>query len=50
MEFPGNSSAFLQTDIFLPDPLFLLLACRASAFEHGVDSPEINGWKWPERT
>jgi len=26
------------------------LACRAYAFENGVDSPEINGWKWPSRT
>jgi xylulose-5-phosphate/fructose-6-phosphate phosphoketolase len=21
--------------------------CRNYAYEHGVDSPEINGWKWP---
>jgi xylulose-5-phosphate/fructose-6-phosphate phosphoketolase len=25
----------------------LQLACRAYAYEHGVDNPEITGWKWP---
>jgi xylulose-5-phosphate/fructose-6-phosphate phosphoketolase len=25
----------------------LQLACRAYAYEHGIDSPEITGWKWP---
>ncbi|HEY9139941.1 MAG TPA: phosphoketolase family protein [Bryobacteraceae bacterium] len=23
------------------------IECRNYAYEHGVDSPEINGWKWP---
>ena len=23
------------------------LACRRYAFENGIDSPEITGWKWP---
>jgi xylulose-5-phosphate/fructose-6-phosphate phosphoketolase len=23
------------------------LACKRHAYEHGVDSPEISGWKWP---
>ena len=23
------------------------IACRRHAYEHGVDSPEISGWKWP---
>ena len=23
------------------------LACRRHAYEYGVDSPEISGWKWP---
>jgi len=23
------------------------LACRAHAYKHGVDSPEITGWRWP---
>lgn len=23
------------------------IACREYAYEHGIDSPEINGWRWP---
>jgi len=23
------------------------LACKRHAYEHGVDNPEISGWKWP---
>jgi xylulose-5-phosphate/fructose-6-phosphate phosphoketolase len=23
------------------------IACRAYAYEHGVDRPEILGWRWP---
>jgi len=23
------------------------IACRAHAYQHGIDSPEITGWKWP---
>ncbi len=23
------------------------IACRRHAYEHGIDSPEIAGWKWP---
>jgi xylulose-5-phosphate/fructose-6-phosphate phosphoketolase len=23
------------------------IACRAYAYEHGIDSPEITGWRWP---
>jgi xylulose-5-phosphate/fructose-6-phosphate phosphoketolase len=23
------------------------IECRNYAYEHGIDSPEINGWKWP---
>ena len=23
------------------------LACRAHAYKHGIDSPEITGWRWP---
>ena len=23
------------------------IACRRHAYEHGIDSPEISGWKWP---
>jgi xylulose-5-phosphate/fructose-6-phosphate phosphoketolase len=23
------------------------IACRRYAYEHGIDSPEISGWKWP---
>ena len=23
------------------------IACRQHAYEYGVDSPEISGWKWP---
>jgi len=23
------------------------IACRRHAYEHGIDSPEITGWKWP---
>jgi xylulose-5-phosphate/fructose-6-phosphate phosphoketolase len=26
------------------------LACRAHAHEHGVDPPEIVGWRWPAET
>jgi xylulose-5-phosphate/fructose-6-phosphate phosphoketolase len=25
----------------------LQIACRNYAWEHGIDSPEITGWKWP---
>ncbi|MBV9087376.1 MAG: phosphoketolase family protein, partial [Acidobacteriaceae bacterium] len=25
------------------------IACRAYAYEHGVDRPDISGWKWPHR-
>ena len=25
----------------------LQIACRNYAHEHGIDSPEITGWKWP---
>ena len=25
------------------------IACRRHAYEHGIDSPEISGWKWPYR-
>jgi xylulose-5-phosphate/fructose-6-phosphate phosphoketolase len=25
----------------------LQIGCRHYAHEHGIDSPEINGWKWP---
>ena len=21
--------------------------CRAYAYQHGIDSPEITGWRWP---
>lgn len=24
------------------------IACRRYAYEHGVDSPEISGWRWPQ--
>jgi len=23
------------------------IACRAHAYKHGIDSPEITGWRWP---
>ena len=23
------------------------IACRLHAYEHGIDSAEISGWKWP---
>ena len=23
------------------------LACRAHAYQHGIDAPEITGWRWP---
>jgi xylulose-5-phosphate/fructose-6-phosphate phosphoketolase len=23
------------------------IACRSYAYEHGIDQPEITGWKWP---
>ena len=23
------------------------IACRAHAYQHGIDSPEITGWRWP---
>ena len=26
------------------------IACRAYAYEHGIDSPEITGWRWPQRS
>jgi len=25
----------------------LQIDCRSHAYEHGIDSPEITGWKWP---
>jgi len=25
------------------------IACRQYAYEHGIDSPEINNWRWPGR-
>jgi xylulose-5-phosphate/fructose-6-phosphate phosphoketolase len=25
----------------------LQIACKRHAYEHGIDSPEITGWKWP---
>ena len=27
----------------------LQIACRQYAYEHGIDSPEINNWRWPSR-
>jgi xylulose-5-phosphate/fructose-6-phosphate phosphoketolase len=24
------------------------IACRAYAYKHGIDSPEITGWRWPQ--
>jgi xylulose-5-phosphate/fructose-6-phosphate phosphoketolase len=26
------------------------IACRAYAYAHGIDSPEITGWRWPQRS
>jgi xylulose-5-phosphate/fructose-6-phosphate phosphoketolase len=26
------------------------IACRAYAYEHGIDQPEISGWRWPHRS
>jgi xylulose-5-phosphate/fructose-6-phosphate phosphoketolase len=26
------------------------IACRRHAYEYGIDSPEISGWKWPYET
>jgi len=26
------------------------IACRAYAHENGIDSPEITGWRWPQRS
>ncbi len=26
------------------------IACRAYAYENGIDPPEITGWKWPHRS
>ena len=26
------------------------LACRSYAYEHGIDSPHITGWRWPYQT
>ena len=26
------------------------IACRAYAYENGIDRPEITGWKWPHRS
>jgi xylulose-5-phosphate/fructose-6-phosphate phosphoketolase len=23
------------------------IECRQHAFEHGIDKPEVSGWKWP---
>lgn len=28
-------------------PYKLLIDCRHYVWEHGIDSPVINGWKWP---
>ena len=25
------------------------IACRAHAYQHGIDSPEITGWRWPQQ-
>ena len=25
------------------------IACRAYAYQHGIDSPEIAGWRWPQQ-
>jgi xylulose-5-phosphate/fructose-6-phosphate phosphoketolase len=25
------------------------IACRQYAYEHGIDSPAINAWRWPGR-
>ncbi len=25
------------------------IACRAYAYQHGIDSPEITGWRWPQQ-
>ena len=24
------------------------IACRRYAYEHGIDAPEITGWRWPQ--
>jgi len=26
------------------------IACRAYAYKHGIDSPEITGWRWPQES
>jgi len=26
------------------------IECRAHAYKHGIDSPEISGWKWPYKS
>jgi xylulose-5-phosphate/fructose-6-phosphate phosphoketolase len=26
------------------------IACRAYAYKHGIDSPEITGWRWPQQS
>ena len=26
------------------------IACRAYAYEHGVDLPEVAQWRWPHRS
>jgi xylulose-5-phosphate/fructose-6-phosphate phosphoketolase len=28
----------------------LQIECRSYAYEHGIDSPDITGWKWPHET
>jgi xylulose-5-phosphate/fructose-6-phosphate phosphoketolase len=27
----------------------LQIACRRHAYEHGIDAPEITGWRWPNK-
>jgi xylulose-5-phosphate/fructose-6-phosphate phosphoketolase len=24
------------------------IACRRYAYQHGIDAPEITGWRWPQ--
>ena len=25
------------------------IACRRHAYEHGIDAPDITGWRWPNK-
>ena len=25
------------------------IACRRHAYEHGIDAPDITGWRWPNQ-